>query len=214
MVMKFTLTPLSHYNSITKPYACFLLSLLEDLSIDFPSHFIISILDVYLDMATHDKLIFPSTITRILQHFSIPIPNSHFFTTIGAISVSSIWRSKAQLRLEWPRVNTDDPAAFAIPPSSSAPPISSPSSSVAGVTLEAIMVQFQQMEADFGGCLDYLTNEMCQINTRVSHITRRQAHLSGFAPSLEALTDEDVDAGDDNEDDASSSSDSEMTISQ
>ena len=32
MVMTFTLTPLSHYNSITEPRACFLLSLLEDLS--------------------------------------------------------------------------------------------------------------------------------------------------------------------------------------
>ena len=40
MVMTFTLTPLSHYNSITEPRARFLLSLLEDLSIDFPSHFI------------------------------------------------------------------------------------------------------------------------------------------------------------------------------
>ena len=36
MVMTFTLTPLSHYNSITKPRARFLLSLLEDLFIDFP----------------------------------------------------------------------------------------------------------------------------------------------------------------------------------
>ena len=47
MVMTFTLTPLSHYNSITKPRAHFLLSLMEDLFIDFPSHFITSILDVY-----------------------------------------------------------------------------------------------------------------------------------------------------------------------
>ena len=35
----------------------FCLSLLEDLSIDFPSHFIISIIDVYRDMTTYDKLI-------------------------------------------------------------------------------------------------------------------------------------------------------------
>ena len=72
--MTFTLTPLSHYNSITEPRARFLLSLLEDLSIEFPSHFIISILDVYQDATTRDKLIFPSAITRILQYFSIPIP--------------------------------------------------------------------------------------------------------------------------------------------
>ena len=47
MVMTFTLTPLSHYNSIAEPHAHFLLALMEDLSIDFLSHFIISILDVY-----------------------------------------------------------------------------------------------------------------------------------------------------------------------
>ena len=47
VVMTFTLTPLSYYNSITKPHARFLLSLLEDLSIDIPFHFITSIIDVY-----------------------------------------------------------------------------------------------------------------------------------------------------------------------
>ena len=60
MVMTFTFTPLSHYNFITKPRVCFLLSILEDLSIDFPFHFITSILDVYLDTAIRDKLIFSS----------------------------------------------------------------------------------------------------------------------------------------------------------
>ena len=36
MVMTITLTPLSHYSSITEPRARFLLSLLKDLSIVFP----------------------------------------------------------------------------------------------------------------------------------------------------------------------------------
>ena len=63
IVMTFILHPLSHYNSITKPRARFLLSLLEHLTIDFPSHFILSLIDVYRDMATRDKLIFPSAIT-------------------------------------------------------------------------------------------------------------------------------------------------------
>ena len=85
MVMTFTLTPLSHYNSIIESRAYFILSLLEDLSIDFPSHFITSILDVYQATATHDKLIFLSSITRILRHISIPIPDSPYFTTMGAI---------------------------------------------------------------------------------------------------------------------------------
>ena len=71
MVMTFVLHPLSHYNSITEPRAQFLLSLLEGLTIDFSSHFILFLIDVYKDTATRDKLIFPSTITRILHHVSI-----------------------------------------------------------------------------------------------------------------------------------------------
>ena len=47
MVMTFVLHHLSHYNSITEPRARFLLSLLEHLTIDFPSHFILSIIDVH-----------------------------------------------------------------------------------------------------------------------------------------------------------------------
>ena len=97
MVMTFTLTPLSHYKSITEPRAHFLLSLLKDLSVDFLSHFITSILNVYHDTATRDKLIFPSTITRILRHFSILIPDSLYFTTMGAISIDSIQQNEAQL---------------------------------------------------------------------------------------------------------------------
>ena len=65
MAMTFVLHPLFHYNSITEPSARFLLSLLEQPIIDFPSHFILSIIDVHLDSASCDKLIFPSAITRI-----------------------------------------------------------------------------------------------------------------------------------------------------
>ena len=54
MVMTFILHPLSHYNFITEPRAQFLLSLLEDISIDFPSHFILSLIDVYRDTTTRD----------------------------------------------------------------------------------------------------------------------------------------------------------------
>ena len=63
MVMTFVLHPLSHYNSITEPYAQFLLFLLEDIFIDFPFHFILYLIDVYRDTTTRDKLIFPSAIT-------------------------------------------------------------------------------------------------------------------------------------------------------
>ena len=88
--MTFVLHPLSHYKSITEPRARFLLSFLENLSIDFPSHFIFVIIDVYMDLMTRDKLIFPSTITQIIQHFSIFIPESPFFMVMGAISAASV----------------------------------------------------------------------------------------------------------------------------
>ena len=106
-------------------------------------------------------------------------------------------------------METDDPATSVVLPSSSTPSTSAPSSSVASVTLNAIMAQLQRMDA----CLDYLTDEMCQMNTRVDRITHRQARMAGFAPSPEASANEDDDAGDD-EDDASSSNDDKMTTSQ
>ena len=84
MVMIFILHPLSHYNSITEPCTWFLLSLLEDISIDFPSHFILSLIDVYRDTETRDKLIFPLVITRILHHFSVPFLVFPYFSVMGA----------------------------------------------------------------------------------------------------------------------------------
>ena len=74
VVMTFVLHPLFHYNSIIEPRARFLLSLLEHFTIDFSSHFILSIIDIHLDSTSHDKLIFPSAITRILRNFSVPFP--------------------------------------------------------------------------------------------------------------------------------------------
>ena len=95
MVMTFVLHPLSHYNSITEPRARFLLSLFEHLTIDFPSHFILSIIDDYLDSASRDKLIFPSTITRILRHFSVSFPSSDHFTVMCAIDYATVKCSEA-----------------------------------------------------------------------------------------------------------------------
>ena len=54
MVMTFILHLLSHYNTITNPRGRFLLSFIEDLSIDIPSHFILPFIDVYKDTTTHD----------------------------------------------------------------------------------------------------------------------------------------------------------------
>ena len=95
MVMTFVLHPLSHYNSITEPRTRFLLSLLEHLNIDFPSNFILSIIDVHLDSVFHDKLIFPFVITRILRHFSVPFPLSNHFTFMCAIDAATVKRSEA-----------------------------------------------------------------------------------------------------------------------
>ena len=85
MVMTFVLYLLSHYNSITEPHAWFLLSLLEHFTIDFLSHFILSIIDVHKDTVTCDKLIFLSAITRILRQFSVPFPVSDHFHIMCAI---------------------------------------------------------------------------------------------------------------------------------
>ena len=99
------------------------------------------------------------------------------------------------------------------PAASAVPSTSASSSSTSDVTLEAIMAQLQHMDA----CLDTLTDELCQVNTCVSCIARRQARLGRFtassSPSPEASANEDGDDGDDDED-ANSSNDDEMTTSQ
>ena len=95
MVITFVLHPLSHYNSIIEPRARFLLSLFEHLTIDFSSHFILSIIDVHLDSVSYDKLIFPSTIMRILRHFSIAFPSFNHFTVMCAINYAIVKRSEA-----------------------------------------------------------------------------------------------------------------------
>ena len=153
MVMTFVFHPLSHYNSITEPRAQFLLSLFEHLTIDFPSHFILSILDVYRDLASNDMLIFPSAIIRILRHFSVPFPTSDHFTFMCAIDCATVKRSEVQFRSRQPR-------SAALPsrltPSRSALSTSAPSSSTSDVSLGDIMVQLQRMDA----LLDTLSTEL------------------------------------------------------
>ena len=68
------------------------------------------------------------------------------------------------------QIETAAPLAF------STPSTSTPSFSVGGVTLNAIMAQLQCMNAH----LDTLSEELCRVNTRVGHITRWQARLGGF----------------------------------
>ncbi len=131
MVMTFVLHPISHYNSIIEPHAQFLLSLLEHLTIDFPLHFILSIIDMYKDTTTRDKLIFPSAIMRILCHFPVPFPSSDHFPVMCAIDFATIKWSEVLFQSRW--FNT---TAL---PSPAAPSISAPFTSAGGVTLHAIM---------------------------------------------------------------------------
>ena len=133
MVMTFILHPLSHYNTITEPHARLLLSLIKDLSIDFSSPFIFSLIDVYRNTMTGDKLIFPSAITRIVRPFSVSYPPFDHFFVMVSIDGAIVRRSDVQLRPRWTQTKRAAPSA------SSAPPSSAPFSFVGGVTLEAIL---------------------------------------------------------------------------
>ena len=73
----------------------FFLSLLEDIYIAFPSHFILSFIDVYRNTVTRDKLIFPSAITRLLLHFSVSFPESPHFMVMSSIDTATIQQSEA-----------------------------------------------------------------------------------------------------------------------
>ena len=95
MVMTFVFHPLSHYNSITEPRAQFLLSLLKGFTIYFPSHFILSLIDVYRDTMTCDKVIFLSAITWILRHFSVFYLESTHFSMMCAIDAVTVQWSEA-----------------------------------------------------------------------------------------------------------------------
>ena len=209
--MTFVLHPLSHYNSITEPRAQFLLSFLEHLTIDFPSHFILSLIDVYRDMATHDKLIFPLAITQILCHFSVPFPFFDHFSIMCAIDAATVKRSEAQFT-SWQSDSAAPPSNSA--PSCSASSTSTPSSSTSDVSLGDIMAQLQRMDAR----LDTFSTKLYQVNVCVGLIIRRQATMGGFAPEASPppspvtsdSKDEDDDVGDD--DDSSDDDDGDASF--
>ena len=127
IVMTFVLTSQSYYNTITEPRAHFFLSLLEGLSIDFPSHMIESIIDNYRDTVTRDKLIFLSAIMHSLIHIHVTISLTPHFYVMGAISKESIRWSAAQLATKRLHVEPTDAAPanpvalFSRPSSTSAP---------------------------------------------------------------------------------------------
>ena len=121
-----------------------MLSLLEHLTIDFPSHFILSLIDVYRDTATHDKLIFPLAITQILCYFSVLFPSSDHFSVMCDINVATVKRSEAQFR-SW-QLDSAVPLSR-LAPSRFAPSIFAPFSSLSDVSLGDIMAWLQRMDA-------------------------------------------------------------------
>ena len=182
------------------------------------SHFILSIIDVHLDSMSHDKLIFPSIITRILRHFFVPFPFFDQFTVMCAIDYATVKRSEAQFRLR--QTNSATPSSR-LAPSQSTPSEFAPSSS-GDVSLGDVMAQLQRMDAR----LDTLSTELYQVNVRVGRIARQQTAMGGFvleptpspphpvASDSDAKDDDDDDDGDDDDasdDDGDASSTDEMS---
>ena len=70
------------------------------------------------------------------------------------------------------------------------------------------------MRADFSSLLDHLSDNMCQMNTRIGRLARRQSRLGGFVPSPSPEHVEESassDGGDDDVDASGSKSNDEMT---
>ena len=103
-----------------------------------------SIIDVHLDLAFRDKLIFHSTITRILRHFFVPFPLFDHFTFMCAINATTVKRSEAQFRSR--RSDSAAPPSHSTP-SHSAPSTSASSSTMGDLTLGDVMAQLQRMDA-------------------------------------------------------------------
>ena len=71
------------------------------------------------------------------------------------------------------------------------------------------------MRVDFGSHLERLSNEMCQMNTKIGCIAHRQSRLSGFASSQEhAEKFSTLGGGVDDDDTFGSEYHNEMTTSQ
>ena len=146
---------------------------------------------------------------RILRHVSISYPESPHFSVMCAIDAAIVRWSEAQLQSKrsWTKTTT--------PPASSTLSTSTPLSSTGGVTLKAIMAQLVRMDAR----LDTLSDELCQVNTRVGRIAQRQVATGGFttytSPSPPALEDESDDGSGsdaaDEDDGASLPNDDEMS---
>ena len=126
---------------------CLTISLSQNLVLDFcyPSWRILlltSLLTSSFPLLMFIKIwqpVISSTFLRLSHEsftiFSILIPDSPYYTIMGAINIAFVRWSKAQLRSKRPRIKSIDPAASAIPSTFA------PSSSDGRVTVEAIMAQ-------------------------------------------------------------------------
>ena len=78
------------------------------------------------------------------------------------------------------------------------------------------MDYFQLMHADLGSHLDILSDEMCQMNTRIDRIAHQQSYLGGFAPSppLDPFMESSASGDDDNGDAFGFAHNDKMTVSQ
>ena len=123
------------------------------------------------------------------------------------IDYAIVKRSEVQFQSRWSGTTT--------PPTPSAPSTSAPSSSTSEVTLEDIMAQLQHMDAH----LDTLSDELCQVNTRIGRIARHQVEMGDYttpstpvASANESDGSNSADASDDEDNgDASSPSNDEMS---
>ena len=123
------------------------------------------------------------------------------------IDYAIVKRSEVQFQSRWSGTTTR--------PTPSAPSTSAPSSSTSEVTLEDIMAQLQHMDAH----LDTLSDELCQVNTRIGRIARHQAEMGDYTTPSTPMASADesdgsnsVDASDDEDNgDASSPSNDEMS---
>ena len=87
----------------------------------------------FQDSASRDKLIFTSSITRILRHFFVPFPLSDHFTFMCAIDAATIKHSEAQFRS---RQSDSASLPSRSTPSHLAPSTSAPSSAMGDVMLD------------------------------------------------------------------------------
>ena len=111
------------------------------------------------------------------------------------IGYATVKQSEAQFRLRQ--------SGTATPPTPSTPYTSAPSSSTSRVTLKDIMAQLQDTDAR----LNILSDELCQVNTRVSCIARRQAEMGSYTmPSTPVAFADESDGSDDSDDDDATAS--------